>query len=462
MFRARISNSIDTANLAAALTVSALTDEPSSLDEMKVAHPEVCIRENDVLRPLYSALYPSLRQAEYPDIDPLYPGFDPLTADMDNDLKLQLQNKACHAILAPAITYLFWAGSNPWVSCNTHIVEKPVVSGAGYATNLKSWCVARAFDIALERMRLKGTLGMYISEWYPPATCDTSAPAPPPPPLAPPSDSSRRQLFSGDSWFPSRRHLAGKPKKAGSVSGAVAASGPLVYGQVRGLSGVDQMDAIDFLGVFVLWGAASLVTIIAAYVKVCRMKGKRGRLQIRKAAAAPAADGQTGEDDGEVTTPNLTSSYDLEEPRPAQSDAEDMGLSPDFVDAEVEEIVENGDNGDGKKDRKPKKRRNNVRGTTPNIQSIVASQSSQRDAQLLISTLQDALATLRRKDSMPRGRDGPPGNGRDTSPKDLDRPPKPPKGRLDPSPRRRDSSPRRRDSSPRRRTATAATDTYLG
>ena len=374
-------NFVDTANLAAALTVSALTREPSSLDEMRAVHPEVCIRTDDVLRPLYSALFPSLRQAEYPDLDPLNPGAaDDITVDqLKGDLKVQLAAKTCHAILAPSIIYRFWATQDSYMSCSTRVVEKPAVARAGYVSNLQSWCVARAFDIAIERMRLKGTIDRYTSEWYPPQPCEY-----------PTGDTSRRQLAPKAS------------KKGGSVGGAVTGDGNVEYGQVHGLSGIDQMDAVDFIGIFLVWGVASILTIIAALIK---RRKKSGRMAMRKAAAIPAAVKAHTKALGVERTNLSQIMSDLKEPQPLP-DVEGVGFSSDFVDGEVS----------------PRPRRHHHRGSRRRappgtIQSSVArstadahadaghttfdaSRASKRDAQQLISTLQDALATLKRKDTI--------------------------------------------------------------
>ena len=323
-------NFVDTANLAAALTVSAQTNEPSSLDEMRAVRPEVCIRENDVMRPLYNALFPWLRQVEYPDVDPLNAAGDFTVDRLKSDLKVQLAAKTCHAILAPTITYRFWAAQDSWVSCNTRIVEKPIIARAGYVTNLQSWCVARAFDIAIERLRLKGTIDDYANEWYPPQPCETSY------------------------MFSSRRQLA-TTSKGGAVGGAVATDGGTAYGQVRGILSVDRMDAVDFLGVFVLWGVATMFTLIAASYKICRKK-----IRTRKSIQQATAIGHNRVAELEFSpTTNVT---------PAAKPPAVDSLSLPHA--------------------------NGASTVTTGQTTFDALQASQRDAQQLISTLQDTIANV--------------------------------------------------------------------
>ena len=236
--------------------MKSLTREPTGIDELRAVHPEVCIREGDVLGATYKAIFPLLRQFEYPSIG--------AGTDTVGDIREQLEKERCHAILAPAITYRQWVNTDAWMSCNTQIVEKPVHASAGFAVPVANWCVARSFDYVLENMRLRGFTQQLAMEWFHPKACGVNSQA-----AATPE--------SGDSGAGRRRRLAATAK-AGAAAGGQIDPGR-IFGKVDSASMTDQMKVVDFLGVFVLWGVASILALIVAPIKLLlrRKKAQRWR-----------------------------------------------------------------------------------------------------------------------------------------------------------------------------------------
>ena len=218
--------------------------------------------ERDPLASTFKALFPELRQREYPTIGA---GTETL-----GDIKEQLANGACHAILANQITYREFVHSDAWMSCNTRVVEKPVHATAGFALPLENGCVARAFDVVLESLLLSGGTRNIRDEWLQPKECSGSSQAL----LATPRKSS-------DNEGHRRRRLASAKAKAGAAAGGQDGN-IAVFGKENSAAMTNQMMVLDMLGIFVVWGVASVVSLIAAAIKLMMKRKRKERKSSRQ------------------------------------------------------------------------------------------------------------------------------------------------------------------------------------
>ena len=256
--------------------MSALTREPASITELMAVKPEVCIRHGDLFSQETRTLFPGITQVEYPDLG--------MGTDERGDLGEQLESGVCNAILAPTINYRFWVNADEWMSCNTRIAQKPVTARAGYVAPLENWCVARAIDYALEGVRLRGLTYRLAMEWFPPRSCS-----------GPSSSNGGRRLASSST---------AKGGAAGGGATAPAARGN--FGEVDEAQQINRMDIEDFLGIFALWGVATVISLLVVPVKVFLDR----RALIKKAKGKEHAQTSEEMEDEDAQMSEVTSAAD--------------------------------------------------------------------------------------------------------------------------------------------------------
>ena len=107
-----------TANLAAFLTVSAITIEPMEMQDIMSSGVQVCIREDDLLGGQYQKLYSTVRFKSYPN----------------GALGELLENRTCHAVFLPRISFQLAARKDPIYACK--LKTTPTIPATGsYVTN---------------------------------------------------------------------------------------------------------------------------------------------------------------------------------------------------------------------------------------------------------------------------------------------------------------------------------------
>ena len=114
-----IISSAYTANLAAFLTVSAITVEPTTMEEVVSSGIKICIRDNDLLAAQYQKLYSTVRFKVFPT----------------GELGKMLDDRTCHAAFMPKVMFETEARTDSIYGCKLKI--RPVVPATGnYITNL--------------------------------------------------------------------------------------------------------------------------------------------------------------------------------------------------------------------------------------------------------------------------------------------------------------------------------------
>ena len=295
-----------TANLAAAMTAQTLPGlSISSIEEGLVANTPTCSYPNPMLEEI-DALYPTLAYKmlnSNGDVAKRLREGVAATADDGNPL-------VCEAAVVPRVTFDIWKMDAQ--NCDLEIATSVLgARSAGWATNRRSPCVQQAVEVALSEMRNDGSLEMLLQKWLRPASCTAA-------PLASPSSASssaasssasssssseeeeeeedtrlRRRLEGQDGATVPRRGVGrggaalrrGRHLKGGSGEGSAAASGAVSDQEVIA-NGVRVVQLADFAGVFIVWGATTLLVLAWSWLSkrrqrdVC-MKGCGGGRAVR-------------------------------------------------------------------------------------------------------------------------------------------------------------------------------------
>ena len=133
-------------------------------------------------------------------------------------------------------------------------------ASAGWVTNLNSTlCVQRSIEYAFHRLQANGVLSEILSKWLPPAACGT------PVEVAGDADQSGRRLRDGEPGAPERpvaskrRQQRRRRLKGGSSGNLEPSSGA----NLGANSGSLVLTVEDFVGLFVVWCAATFLLLAA-------------------------------------------------------------------------------------------------------------------------------------------------------------------------------------------------------
>ena len=267
-----------TANLAAALTTSSLTQEVDTMAQLMAERKPACHQINDPMADTYKVIYPSLT-------------YDTRAAKWD-DLRLMMVNRSCDAALAPAIMLTTWLSTSPQAACYLRNAQTVLQADAGWVTSPLGPCVRRGLDIGLQELLDDGSIQLIFNRWFAVQACGE---------VEQPSEDRRRRLkehandarqergrfaqgsaSEGHPASRTRRRRLAPSGKAGSVAGAVAAGGG---------DAVEKLSLEDFTGVFVLWGMMSTIVIS---IRMCTQAAERRRVPDRVSGLVKPVKGSKG------------------------------------------------------------------------------------------------------------------------------------------------------------------------
>ena len=250
-----------TANLAAFITLSA---QPAlsalSVDGVMINGKSVCSYAANPQLVTYDEIYPRLRYTVLP------------RSEVRDRL---ISGTGCDAAILPRITYDTFRMSE--AACNMRIAQTVFPGQAGWVTNRQSPCLQQAFEWALNGLELTGQIGKLYLKWLPEAMCsldeseaeseaETTLPSPLPPPLPPPLPLPVPPPLpqTGDESCRRRMDAAGGAKLAAPAAVRPRRRRLSVAGGGSGGGGDDDvgmMGLLDFIGVFAIWGAATVIVV---------------------------------------------------------------------------------------------------------------------------------------------------------------------------------------------------------
>jgi uncharacterized membrane protein YgcG len=286
-----------TANLAAFITLSAAPSlSASSIEDVMARGQRVCSYTDNPQVVTYDAIYPRLQIEMYE-----------ARLDMRDAL---VENRGCDAVILPRITYDTFKMSE--AACKMQLAQTVFPGAAGWVTNRQSSCLQQAFEWALVGLEELGETQKLYFDWLPEYNGCGSAP------LEEEEEGEgsrlRRQLGvrgeaglsdaydsmgMDDSRHSGRRrrlqsgvmrqgHGGGGGGGGGGGKGGVARRRSLVSGGSSGGVGdggaddeLGQMGPMDFLGLWILYGVA---TVGALTISVCGdcFSSKLGRALTRR------------------------------------------------------------------------------------------------------------------------------------------------------------------------------------
>ena len=235
-----IINASYTANLAASLTDSL---KPKLSAQSVASTAKLCSKNG-----AYQARF-----------DATYPLASPTVVTGTSDAAIALRSGVeCDGLVASRSNYDAWRVDAD--NCLFKVSEVIFVDKGGWMTNRESSCVLNALEWGLGELEYNGTIDSFYRQYMPVVQCagetavvDTLE--------STGTTSERRQLTSREEHSRSRRRLKG------AAEGAVTSSDES-----------SAMTVLDFVGVFSLWGLASLAvlgfTLIPKVISHCKRNRK--------------------------------------------------------------------------------------------------------------------------------------------------------------------------------------------
>ena len=246
-----------TANLAAFITLSA---QPAlsalSLDDVMINGKSACSYAANPQLVTYDEIYPRLRYTVLP------------RSEVRDKL---ISGTGCDAAILPRITYDTFRMSE--AACNMRIAQTVFPGQAGWVTNRQSPCLQQAFEWALNGLELTGRVGKLYLKWLPEAMCsldenEAESEAE--------SEAGRRMDAAGGAKLAAPAAVRPRRRRLSAAGG----------GSGGGDDDVGKMELLDFIGVFAIWGTATVIVVTVS----CLEKLYGTRLRRLQAALAKKAE----------------------------------------------------------------------------------------------------------------------------------------------------------------------------
>ena len=272
-----------TANLAAAMTAQSIPGlSIGTIEEGLVAKTPTCSYPNPMLDEIDS-IYPTLEYAmssSHPELAQRLNG-DYVSAS-GSAAGSGGDDAVCEAAIVPRATFDIWQMDAD--NCNLRVAAGVLgARAASWATNKLSPCVLYAVEVAISELRNEGKLELIFQKWLRPAACASDSAA------------SLSAAGAGDAQGGRQRrqlqHLHAAPTGAlpaaaaaalastprhmprrtgrqlkGGADGSAAAGGAIGLEEELFVNGVQVVQVYDFVGVFIVWGVASLLVIALSWI----------------------------------------------------------------------------------------------------------------------------------------------------------------------------------------------------
>jgi len=227
-----------------------------------------CVRKTDPLQKLYEDLFYRMT-------------FEAMPSD---ELIALLADKTCHGVFLPAIEYYIWQHDDATAACeftNEATVNPAVPAFAGWVTNRHSACVQYTIEVGMQEAVEDGLLGALFRRSLTSKPCEMEVEeATSPPAVFNASKTRRRRRLTRASSMSSRQ------RRLAVGSGGAAAGASVDRG--HGDSGEEVLTFVEFVGLFAIWGAGSVIALACTAVQSWRRHGslQRTAVAIRQHAKA--------------------------------------------------------------------------------------------------------------------------------------------------------------------------------